>query len=188
MQCVEARERLLAHEAERDAQLDEHLADCARCTHFASGIDRVDDVLRTTLIVSPPLELQHQLSLIVLDAARPRPSPWWTRLPDMLGQLSLANWLPQRPQMIAAQGLAAIMLALASWQVFGWLSAVQPVVGDVGYAVELVIASPATAYLGGLQIDLQTMTLWSLVGVGGWLVSEASPIGRRISSGLLKRS
>jgi hypothetical protein len=90
--------------------------------------------------------------------------------------------------MIAAQGLAAIMLALASWQVFGWLSAVQPVVGDVGYAVELVIASPATAYLGGLQIDLQTMTLWSLVGVGGWLVSEASPIGRRISSGLLKRS
>jgi hypothetical protein len=84
--------------------------------------------------------------------------------------------------MVAAQGLAAIMLALASWQVFGWLTAFQPVVGDVGYAMELVVGSPAAVYLGGLQFDLQSMVLWSLVGVGGWLVSEDGLIGRRLSS------
>jgi len=39
-------------------------------------------------------------------------------------------------------GLAAVMLALASWQIFGVLSAFQPVVGDVGYAMELVAGSP----------------------------------------------
>jgi len=73
-------------------------------------------------------------------------------------------------------------LALASWQVFGWLTAFQPVVGDVGYAMELVVGSPAAVYLGGLQFDLQSMAIWSLVGIGGWLISEDGLIGRRLSS------
>jgi hypothetical protein len=84
--------------------------------------------------------------------------------------------------MVAAQGLAAVLLALASWQIFGWVTTFQPVVGDVAYALELVIASPAAVYMGGLQIDLQSLGLWSVVGIVGWLISEDGLIGRRFSN------
>ena len=63
--------------------------------------------------------------------------------------------------MIAVQGLAAVMLALASWQLFGWLTAFQPVVGDIAYAVELVASSPAVAYVGNISIDFKTETIWA---------------------------
>ena len=78
--------------------------------------------------------------------------------------------------------LATILLALTTWQVFGWLSAFRPVVGDVGYAMELLAASPAAPYLGGLQIDLQSLALWSVIGLGGWVVSENGVLGRRVAS------
>ena len=100
---------------------------------------------------------------------------------QFFSQFDPATWLA-RPQMVAAQGLAAIMLALASWQVFGWLTAFRPVVGDVPYAMTLVAASPAAVYLGGFQIDLQSLGIWSLVGLAGWLISENGPIGSRLSS------
>src|SRR5262249_34839314 len=87
-----------------------------------------------------------------------------------------------RPQMVAVQGLAAVMLALASWQIFGFVSAVQPVIGDVGYAMELVAASPAAVYLGSIQIDFQSLGIWSVVGIAGWLLSETGVIGRRLAS------
>ena len=178
MQCVDITERLLVDELGTDPELDRHVADCASCAHVARGLAHLDSVLTSALVVAPPLDLQRQLAQLALDAARPQQAPWWRRF----GELNLSEWLAQRPQMVAAQGLAAIMLALASWQVFGWLTAFQPVVGDVGYAMELVVGSPAAVYLGGLQFDLQSMVLWSLVGVGGWLVSEDGLIGRRLSS------
>jgi hypothetical protein len=186
VQCVDVTERLLAAEPGHDPELDRHLPSCARCSHLAHGLERVDEVLQVSLIVAPPLELQQQLAQLALDYARPQPRPWWARIPEAVGQLSLADWLGQRPQMIAAQGLAALMLALASWQIFGWLSAFQPIVGDVAYAMELVVASPAVTYVGGLQIDFQSMALWSLVGIGGWLISEDGLIGRRIASSGLR--
>jgi hypothetical protein len=178
VQCVDVTERLLVDELGSDPELDRHVADCANCAHIARGLRRLDSVLTSVLVVAPPLDLQRQLTQLALEAARPRQAPWWSRL----GQLNLSAWLTQRPQMVAAQGLAAIMLALASWQVFGWLTAFQPVVGDIGYAMELVVGSPAAMYLGGLQFDLQSMVVWSLVGIGGWLVSENGLIGRRFSS------
>jgi hypothetical protein len=98
------------------------------------------------------------------------------------GDLDVSGWLVLRPHVIAAQGLAAMMLALAGWQVFGFLSTVRPVVGDVGYAMQLVAASPAVVYLGGLPVDLQSLGLWSVVGIGGWLVSENGILGRRLSA------
>ena len=104
----------------------------------------------------------------------------------MFGQFNLAGWLAQRPQMVAAQGLAAIMLALASWQIFGWMTAFQPVVGDAAYAMQLVAASPAAAYLSGLPFDLQSMGIWSAVGIGGWLISENGWLGRRFSATRLR--
>jgi hypothetical protein len=147
------------------------------------GLVRLDGVLSANLVVAPPLDVQRQLAQLALEYARPSPTPWWTRATSAFSQLNLANWLAQRPQMIAAQGLASIMLALASWQIFGWLTTFQPIVGDVAYAMELVVASPASTYLGGLpQLDLQSLGLWSAVGIGGWLISENGWVGRRLSA------
>jgi hypothetical protein len=186
VQCVEATERLLADEPGHDPELERHVADCAHCSHVAEGLGRVDELLQVSLVVTPPLELQRQLAQLAAEYARPQAKPWWARMPEALGQLNLTDWLGQRPQMVAAQGLAAVMLALASWQVFGWVSAFQPVVGDVAYAMELLVGSPAVAYVGGLQIDFQSLGLWSLVGIAGWLISEDGLIGRRIASSGLR--
>jgi hypothetical protein len=135
-------------------------------------------LLTATLIVTPPPDLQLRLAQIALEAARPLPRPWWQRAPT----LEVSGWLSQRPQMIAVQGLAAVMLALASWQVFGWLTAFQPVVGDVAYAVELVASSPAVAYFGNISIDFQSLGLWLMIGMVGWLVSENGLVGRRLAA------
>jgi hypothetical protein len=176
--CVEVADRLLAAEPGHDRELDEHLVGCARCSHVAEGVTRLDAVLCSTLVIELPLDLQQKLAQLVLGEPTPVRVPWWQRL----GQLNVPEWLAQRPQTIAAQGLAAVMLVLASWQVFGWLSAFQPVIGDVAYAMELVVASPAVTYLGNLQVDFQSLGLWSLVGIGGWLISENGLIGRRLAS------
>jgi hypothetical protein len=178
--CVEVADRLLAPEPGNDPELEEHVGGCEGCAQIARGLRRLDVVLSTSLVVQPPLELQHALAQLALEAARPRALPWWQRLPEIARQLT------ERPQLVAAQGLAAIMLALASWQLFGWLSAFQPVVGNVGYAFELVAGSPAVAYVGNVQIDLQSLGVWSLVGIVGWLVSENGLIGRRIASSGLR--
>jgi anti-sigma factor RsiW len=182
MQCIEATDKLLASEQGLDPELERHVATCARCAHVATGLERVDAVLASTLVVTPPLDLQRRLAQLAVDAAQPAPDPWWRRL----AALNLTGWLAQRPQMVAAQGLAAVMLALASWQIFGWLSVVQPVLGDVTYAMELVAASPAVTYLGTVQIDLQSLGIWSVVGIAGWLVSEDGLIGRRIAASGLR--
>jgi hypothetical protein len=182
MQCVDVADRLLVDELGDDPVAEQHVASCSVCAHMARGLQRVDSALRASLIVPPPLELQRQLAQIALDAARPQPQPWWVRAQEMVAQLNLASWAAQRPQMIAVQGLATLMLALASWQVFGWLSAFQPVVGDVAYAMELVAASPAVAYLGGAQLDFQSLGIWSVVGMVGWLISENGLVGRRLTS------
>ncbi len=179
MDCVDVADRLLDDdELEHDPELAQHVDACARCARLARGLARLDDVVRSVIVVEPPLELQQTLAAMAIQAARPEPLPWWRRLTH----LNVAAFLEQQPQLFAAQGLAAVMLALASWQIFGWLSAFQPVIGDVAYAVELVVASPAVAYLGTVQFDFQSLGLWSVVGLAGWLVSENGLIGRRIAS------
>jgi hypothetical protein len=180
--CVEVNEKLLAEEGSADPEVDRHVAGCLSCAHIARGLARLDSVLSATLLVVPPLALQQQLQQLAMQAAQPALVPWW----QQVLRFDLTHWLAQRPQMIAAQGLAAVMLALASWQIFGWLSAFQPVVGDVAYAMELVAASPAVAYLGSMQIDFQSLGIWSVVGIAGWLISENGAIGRRIASSGLR--
>jgi hypothetical protein len=182
MDCVEVSQKLLVDEGSADPEMDQHVAECVACTRIARGLARLDSVLGATLIVVPPLGLQQRLQQLAMEAAQPAIVPWW----QQVLHFNLTRWLAQRPQMIAAQGLAAVMLALASWQVFGWLSAFQPVVGDVAYAVELVAASPAVAYLGSMQIDFQSLGIWSVVGIAGWLISENGVIGRRIASSGLR--
>lgn len=182
MQCIDATELLLVDELAANPALARHVADCARCAHVRHGLERLDTLLTSSVVVVPPMELQYQLAQIALDYASPPTPAWWTRAARMFGQVNLADWWAQRPQMIAAQGLASIMVAVASWQIFGWLTTFQPIVGDVAYAMELVMASPASVYLGGLQIDLQSLGLWSAVGIGGWLISENGWLGRRLAA------
>src|SRR5258708_35387486 len=109
-----------------------------------NGLDRLDAVLMSSVVVTPPLELQHQLAQLALEYARPANLTWWTRANDVLRQLNLADWLAQRPQMVAAQGLAAIMPALASWPIFGWMTAFHPVVGHAASPLQLRAPSPAS--------------------------------------------
>jgi hypothetical protein len=181
MQCVDTNERLLTDDPLADIQLRQHVAECRRCAKVARGLKRVDQIARVTLIVAPPFALQQQLVEIALQAARPLPvSPWWQRWPSF----DVTAWVKQPVHMIGAQSLAAVLVGVASWQVFGWLSALQPVVGDVGYAMELVAGSPAATYLGGVQIDVQSFGVWSLVGVLVWVASEDGVIGRRLTSRL----
>ncbi len=184
MECADVTDRLLVDERGSDPDLERHVAECVRCAHVADRLDRLDGVLAATLVVAPPLEVQRQLAQLVRVSTRPKPSEstWWARL----AQWNPGAWLGRQPQTVAAQGLAAIVLTLASWQVLGWLTAFQPVVGDVGYAIELVAASPAVVYLSGLQVDLQSLGLWSLVGIGGWLISENGLLGRQFSSRRLR--
>jgi hypothetical protein len=177
MQCQDITELLLAPEPDPDIQ--RHVSDCARCAHVARGLGRLNAVLQPTLVSEPPADVQHRLAALVdVYAPPPRKAAWWSRV--FAGELSLSRAILQ-PNVIAAQGLAAVMLTLASWQVFGWLSTFQPVVGDVGYAVQLVVTSPAGAYMNGLQLDLQSLGLWSVVGLVAWLISENGLIGRRLS-------
>ena len=182
MDCLDVADRLLADEPGADPELDEHVLGCAACAHIARGLARLDVVLSSTLRLEPPAELQSRLAQIALEAGRPLPRTWWQQLVD----LDANHWLTRRPQTIAVQGLAAVMLALASWQIFSWLSVFQPVVGDVAYAMELVAASPAVAYVGNISIDLQSLVIWSLVGIAGWLISENGLIGRRIAASGLR--
>jgi hypothetical protein len=175
MRCDDVTEQLLAPDRVPDPELEQHVADCHACAHIARGLARLDSIVGSSVLVEPPRGLQRKLAQLAAQMAQPRPVPWYRRPINF-------DWLVLRPNLVAAQGLAAVMVALASWQVFGWLNLFRPVIGDVGYAMQLVVASPAVAYLGGLQIDLQSLTLWSLVGIGGWLVSENGAIGSRLSS------
>ena len=177
MQCEDVTELLLSSES--DLEIERHVHACERCAHVARGLGRLNAVLQATLVCEPPLHLQQQLADVALGVAKPQRKSWLSRVFEF--DLPQTGQLVLRPNLVAVQGLAAVMLALASWQVFAWLSAFQPMVGDVGYALQLVATSPASTYIGGLQIDVQALSLWSVVGVAGWLFSEAGPIGRRLT-------
>ena len=176
MQCAGVVDQLLAADDDLDLQteVERHLADCPRCATLARRLGRLEGVLQSALVVEPPVELQRQLAELARAAARPAQVPWWLRLRAWFDSLLLV-----RPNLAIAQSLAALMLVLAGWQVLGWLNTFTPMVGDVPYAVELVASSPAAAYLGGIQpLEVQSLLMWSGVGLVGWLFSESGPIGR----------
>src|SRR5436190_17325746 len=133
MQCADVGELLLAPDEAQGPELNQHVAACAACAHLARGVVRLDAILASAFVLAPPLDLQRKLAQLALDAAQPRPVPWWQRA--LRGEINF-DGLALRPNMIAAQGLAALMVALASWQIYGLLNTFRPVVGDVGYAME----------------------------------------------------
>jgi anti-sigma factor RsiW len=174
VQCAGVVDQLLAADDDLDLQTEvqSHLADCARCARLARQLGRLEGVLQSALVVEPPRELQKQLAELARTAARPTERPSWSRLRGWFDSLLLA-----RPNLAIAQGLAALMVVLAGWQVLGWLNTFTPMVGDVPYAVQLVASSPAAAYLGGIQsFDVQSLLIWSGIGLVGWLFSESGPL------------
>ena len=180
MQCAGVVDQLLAADDDLDLQteVDRHLASCNRCATVARRLGRLEGVLQSALVVEPPVELQVHLAELARAAARPAQVSWWLRLRAWFDSLVLA-----RPNVAIAQGLAALMLVVAGWQVLGWLNTFTPMVGDVPYAVELVASSPAAAYLSGLQsFDAQGLLIWTSVGFVGWLFSESGPLRRGADS------
>src|SRR5690348_14640441 len=125
MQCADVAELLLAPEGDAGADVDQHVASCARCAPIARGVARLNTVLASALVMEPPMRLQLKLQQLVIETAQPRALPWWRRA--LNGEINL-NWLSVRPNVFAAQGLATLMVALASWQIYGWVTAFRPVV------------------------------------------------------------
>jgi len=56
MQCADVAERLLIDDLRSDPELDQHVADCPRCTHTARKIAHLDAVLGSALVVAPPTD------------------------------------------------------------------------------------------------------------------------------------
>jgi hypothetical protein len=177
MQCGDLRARLLAGDGIEDAAAAAHLAACADCRSFVQQTERLDALLRPALVVEPPAALQASLAALVQTVAVPEApavaaTPVANRSfwPDWL-------WWP-RTAMGVAQVLALVTTALASWQVFSWISGLSPVLGDIPYALGLLLESPTIRQLTELPIDIQSLAMWSIVALAGWALSESGPIGR----------
>ena len=178
MQCVDVTERLLAGEpnAPDQREVAQHVVTCAGCTSIARGLRRLDTVVRAVVVVAPPMDLQRELARLVLaETAAPVSASWWERFSAWLR----SAWAPQR---VALQGALVLVVALTGWQVFGALSSVQPVVGDAGYALQLVVASPASTYLSGVHLDGQSLGVWSIVGLIGWALSDDNILSGRLAA------
>lgn len=196
MRCEQARAQALLSDDERArGHAEAHLRNCPACAAFAGRIAALDALLSPALLVEPPAALRAQLASVARSFARPRGSPSAepahapvSRTPSLAGRwwmqatrrVRLAPWTAHGPTAVA-QVTAGAAVALASWQVYGWLGGLgmAPVVGDVPRALALVAASPTLSYLADLPADLQGAAMWALVGAGGWTLSESGPIGRR---------
>ncbi len=133
--------------------------------------ERVDRAVQASVLVEPPLGLQAQLAALV----DPEPAV------DALGWLA-GVWqsVKARPAVLAGQLAAAAVLAYVVVQVFSWLGSLPLVVGDIPYALELLVLSPAVDYLGQIEGLLQQLSLWLLVAAAGWLFVQGWPFQRQI--------
>ena len=134
---------------------------------------RLDAAVRTDLVVEPPLALRRELQALV--PAQPR--GWLARLWQWIA--GGERGLVPSPSVLAGQLAAVVVLAYAMVQLFSWLSSLPIVLGDVPYALELLIWSPASDYLPQIQGLLQQLALWLLVGGIAWLLALWRPAGRQ---------
>src|SRR5262245_51202960 len=101
MQCADIAELLLAAEGDTGTDVVRYVGCCARCAHIAGGVERLNTVLVSALVIEPPLHLQLKLQQLVIETAQPQALPWWRRA--LNGEINL-NWLSVRPNVFAAQG------------------------------------------------------------------------------------
>ncbi len=171
MDCCAVRGALLVPDEEAQATVEDHLAFCAACSRFADGAHTLDIVLSQHVLIQPPVELQLRLAALARASAQPAPGahglfslPWLTW-----------PWLTG-PNGALAQLVAAVMVGWAAWRAAGLAASIPDAIGNVPYAVQLVLASPALRYLGDWQLDGTSLLVWSAVGLVAWLFSENSPL------------
>lgn len=150
-----------------DAKLEARLAALAPAP--VSADRRAEAAVRRGVVVPPPAILQAELAALV-----PEPQP------DGLDWLA-ATWrrLWQRPAVLAAQLAAVAVLGYVLAQLLAWVGTLPVVVGDVPYALELLVLSPAMDYLGQLETLVQQLALWLLVGAAGWILLQVLPLSRQ---------
>src|SRR5262249_3495825 len=103
--CLEVANKWLLGEFREDLELMRHVAECTGCARMARGLTRVDTLVAAAVVVAPPLDLQRRLSQLVIESTQPAPLPWYRQIV----QFDFSNLLA-RPQMVAVQGLAALLL------------------------------------------------------------------------------
>ncbi len=148
---------------EAPAQLKARLVAVAQ----AGVVDRSEEAIRSAVVVEAPAALQARL--LVLAPAD-----------DGLAWLpGLWHMVRTRPAVFAGQLAALAVLAYALTQVASWLGTLPVVLGDIPYALELLLLSPAVDYLGQVEGLLQQLALWLLVGAAGWLLAQGLSWQRR---------
>ncbi len=177
MRCDDVGTQLLLPDGPDDGSIRAHVATCADCAALARRSARLDAILRPMVVQAPPADLQAKLVLMARAASREESaagSDRWGWLPFSLSDLS---WLwAAHPPTTLAQVVALIVVMLAGWQVFGWFGNSAPILGNVPYALELVIGSPGMRYLADAPIDIPSLLLWLAVGAVAWAVSESGPL------------
>ena len=124
--------------------------------------ERLDRILRETLVVEPPLELQARLMALV----RAAPVVVQPAAPERRGPL----WLDPNVWLSVA---ALATLAWSSWSLLSWLAGFSLLVGNVPDALVVIVSSPATSLLPTLGLDLTSLLLWCVVGAVAWALSAS---------------
>ena len=153
--------------------------------------------LRDALVVEPPIGLRARL-VAAIAAEEPRamavaqlnrafdsalvvapPAALRSRLLGLVPATDGLAWLPSlwhmvraRPGVFAGQLAALAVLAYAILQVAAWLGSLPLVLGDIPYALELLVMSPAVDALGQFQGVLQQLALWLVLGAAAWLLAQ----------------
>ncbi|MBV8084094.1 MAG: hypothetical protein JO247_04680 [Chloroflexi bacterium] len=138
-----------------------------------SATARVDAALRAEVVAEPLAPLQRQLAALAAEAGGAR--PWYQRLWAALTGMVGGEALAPRLGVFAAELAAVGVLIYALVQLVAWVSSLPIVLGDVPYAIALLVWSPAVDYLAQLQGLLQQLGLWLLVAGGGWIVAQGLP-------------
>lgn len=138
----------------------------------AAAVARIDQAVRAGTLVDPPAGLQASLASLV-----PRDEP---ESVDALAWLARA-WrdLWSRPAVLGGQLAAVAVLGYVVVQLLAWLGTLPVVVGDIPYALELLVLSPAVDYLAQFETLLQQLGLWLIVAAAGWILVQGLPFGRR---------
>jgi hypothetical protein len=120
-----------------------------------------DQAIKAAVLAEPPAELQARLAALV---PAEQSEAWLGRV---------WNNLRARPGALAGQLAATAVLAYALLQLFAWLGSLPLILGDVPYALELLVLSPALDYLAQIEAPLQQLGVWLLVAGAGWLAVQA---------------
>ena len=172
MGCDDVRAELLDGSDHSEA-IRAHLLACAGCARAAERTARLDALLARSVVLEPPAALQAQLASIALAAAHPAPvaAParvtWIQPLRRLFGPMALAH------------AAVLLMLALAGRRVVETVEGVQPMLGNVGYAIELISTSPALFYLGDAAGNGLSLLGWGAAGVAAVLVALNRPARSR---------